>query len=110
MRRVYEKPEKTGGTRILIDRLWPRGVSKQKAKIDLWLKDVAPSDNLRKWFNHDDNKWETFRKKYFKELDKNKEAVETVKKEAAKNSVTLVFGAKNVNHNNAVALKEYLEK
>ena len=107
LKRIYEKASKNDGTRILVDRLWPRGVSKEEAKIDLWLKDIGPSDELRKWFNHEDSKWEEFRKKYFKELDLKKDLIEQIKKQ--KGTVTLLFGAKNVEHNNAVAIRQYLE-
>ena len=108
LKRVYEKPEKKDGTRILVDRLWPRGISKEEAKIDLWLKNIGPSNELRKWFNHEDNKWEEFRKKYFEELKDKKGLIEQIKKQEG--TVTLLFGAKNVEHNNAVAIKEYLGK
>ena len=108
LKRVYEKPEKKDGTRILVDRLWPRGISKEEAKIDLWLKNIGPSNELRKWFNHEDNKWEEFRKKYFEELKDKKDLIEQIKKQEG--TVTLLFGAKNVEHNNAVAIKEYLGK
>jgi uncharacterized protein YeaO (DUF488 family) len=108
LKRVYEAPSKDDGTRVLVDRLWPRGVSKNKAKIDLWLKDIGPSDMLRTWFNHEDVKWEEFRRKYFDELRSKNEFLEQIK--GQKGTVTLLFGAKNVEHNNAVALKEYLEK
>ncbi len=107
LKRVYEKASKDDGTRILVDRLWPRGISKEEAKIDLWLKDIGPSNELREWFNHEDEKWSDFRKKYFKELETKKDLIEEIKKH--KGTVTLVFGAKNVEHNNAVAIKEYLE-
>ena len=107
LKRIYEKPAKEDGTRILVDRLWPRGISKEEAKIDLWLKDIGPSNNLRKWFNHEDSKWEEFRKKYFEELKDKKELLEQIKKQ--KGTVTFLFGAKNIEHNNAVALKEYFE-
>ena len=107
LKRIYEKASKNDGTRILVDRLWPRGVSKEEAKIDLWLKDIGPSDELRKWFNHEDSKWEEFRKKYFKELDLKKDLIEQIKKQ--KGTVTLLFGVKNVEHNNAVAIRQYLE-
>lgn len=100
-------PEKSDGFRILVDRLWPRGITKEKAKIDLWLKDVAPSDKLRKWFGHDPKKWNEFKKRYFAELTNNP-AVEQLKKYIIKGNVTLLYSAKDENHNNAVALKEFL--
>ncbi|HSD64755.1 MAG TPA: DUF488 family protein [Ignavibacteriaceae bacterium] len=109
VKRAYDKYEKADGTRILVDRLWPRGVKKEKAKIDDWEKDVAPSDALRKWFDHDPQKWIEFKKKYFKELkDKKKLLIKMVDRN--KTNLTLVYAAKDNEHNNAVALKEYLEK
>jgi uncharacterized protein YeaO (DUF488 family) len=109
LKRAYEPPEKTDGARILVDRLWPRGVSKTSARIDLWLKDIAPSAALRKWFGHDPSKWSEFQKRYVRELARQPEAVAQLKQFAAKGVVTLVYGAKDQRHNNAVALKEYLE-
>jgi uncharacterized protein YeaO (DUF488 family) len=108
IKRVYEVPENSDGYRILVDRIWPRGLSKEKAGVDMWLKDAAPSSELRKWFGHDPGKWEVFKKRYFEELDNNPEAIEQIKKESKKHHVTLLFGAKNEEYNNAVALKEYL--
>jgi uncharacterized protein YeaO (DUF488 family) len=109
LKRAYEPPEKTDGARILVDRLWPRGVSKSSARIDLWPKDIAPSDALRKWFGHDPAKWSEFRKRYARELASQPQAVAQIKQVAEKGTVTLVYGAKDERHNNAVALKEYLE-
>jgi len=109
LKRAYEPPEKSDGLRILVDRLWPRGVSKTAARIDLWLKETAPSDALRKWFGHDPLKWSEFRKRYFRELEKRPEAVAQLMQHASKGVTTLVYGAKDERHNNAVALKEYLE-
>jgi uncharacterized protein YeaO (DUF488 family) len=98
--------------RILIDRLWPRGLSKDKVKIDLWLKDIAPSTSLRKWFSHDEKKWDECKKKYFKELEENNgESLHKILDKAVEGgSITLLYGAKNEKFNNAVALKEYLEQ
>jgi uncharacterized protein YeaO (DUF488 family) len=97
--------------RILIDRLWPRGLRKEEVKIDLWLKDIAPSSSLRKWFSHDEKKWDEFKKKYFKELEKNNESVNKVLDKAAEErSITLLYSTKNEKFNNAVVLKEYLEQ
>ena len=110
IKRVYDEPDESDGYRILIDRLWPRGLSKEKAKIDLWLKDIAPSDDLRKWFVHDPNKWFDFKKRYFEEIDNNKKVLELILKKAREGTVTLLYGAKNEKYNNAVALKEYIEK
>lgn len=107
LKRVYEKAEKDDGFRILIDRLWPRGLSKKKAKIDLWIKDVSPSNELRKWFNHDPAKWPEFQKRYRQELHSQKEAVKSLKRKIKEEgSVTLLFSASDENHNNAVALKK----
>ncbi len=109
IKRVYEKPEKSDGFRILVDRLWPRGLSKEKAKVDLWLKDIAPSDGLRKLFGHDPEKWAEFKLRYFKELMDKKEQVDLVV-EKARGGVTLLYGTKEEKYNNAHALKEYIEK
>lgn len=109
LKRAYESPEKADGARILVDRLWPRGVSKTSARIDLWLKEIAPSDGLRKWFGHDPAKWSEFRKRYVRELAKRSAAIAQLTEFANKGTVTLVYGAKDERHNNAVALKEYLE-
>ncbi|HVU85068.1 MAG TPA: DUF488 domain-containing protein [Puia sp.] len=108
IKRVYETPEKEDGQRILVDRLWPRGLTKEKAKIDLWLKDIAPSTELRKWFGHDPEKWKEFRKRYGAELKKNAESVSLLKDQMKKGPVTLVYGAKDEEHNDAFFLKEYL--
>ncbi len=111
--RIYNNPVKDNRNsfKILIDRLWPRGLSKDKAKIDLWLKDIAPSTSLRKWFSHDEKKWDEFKFRYFKELEENSnESINKVLDKAAKGSITLLYGSKNEKFNNAVALKEYLEQ
>jgi uncharacterized protein YeaO (DUF488 family) len=108
IKRVYEPPEKADGTRILIDRLWPRGLSQEKAAVALWLKDIAPSTQLRKWFKHDPSKWEDFKKRYLDELEENDELVGLLRQEIQKGAVTLVYGAKDEEHNDAVVLKEYL--
>ena len=108
IKRVYEKPSKEDGKRILVDRLWPRGLTREKANIDLWLKDIAPTTELRKWFDHDPEKWNEFRKRYRAELKKNSEQVEILKKQLKKSTVTLVYGAKDVEHNEALVLKNYL--
>ena len=107
IKRVYEKPEKGDGFRILVDRLWPRGLTKEKAALDLWLKEIAPSTELRKWFGHDPEKWDDFQKKYRKELKENKEVVSTLK-EHLKEPVSLLYGAKDEEHNEALVLKNYL--
>jgi uncharacterized protein YeaO (DUF488 family) len=95
--------------RILVDRLWPRGLSKEKAEVDLWLKDIGPSNNLRKWFGHDPQRWSEFKDKYFQELDDKKELVEVVANKAKEGDLVLLYGARDEEHNNAVALKEYIE-
>jgi uncharacterized protein YeaO (DUF488 family) len=94
IKRVYEQPDKEDGTRILVDRLWPRGLMKEKAKVDLWLKEVAPSTELRKWFGHDPDKWAEFQTRYRAELRKNGEQVSLLQREAEKGTVTLLYGAK----------------
>lgn len=106
IKRVYAEPSAEDGKRILIDRLWPRGLSKEKARVDLWLKDIAPSTELRKWFGHDPDKWGEFKKRYLQELQANSEAVQVLKDELSKGKVTLVYGAKDEEHNDAVVLQE----
>ena len=109
MKRIYEAPEKSDGFRVLVDRLWPRGVSKERAHLDLWLKDIAPSDALRKWFGHDPKRWAEFATKYRKELRRKKETVRQLKQlEAEHGTVTLLYSAHDEEHNQAVALREYL--
>lgn len=108
VKRIYEKYDKTDGKRILVDRLWPRGIKKEDAKIDLWLKEIAPSNELRKWYYHDPAKWDEFRKKYFIELNEKKELCEQLLNGGGK--ITLLFSSKELRINNAVALKEYLER
>jgi uncharacterized protein YeaO (DUF488 family) len=109
LKRAYEAAEPDDGYRILVDRIWPRGVSRVAAGIDLWLKEVAPSNELRKWFGHDPAKWSDFRDRYFRELKANPQAVTQLAAQVRKGKVTLVYGAKDADHNQAVALKEYLE-
>ena len=109
IKRVYDTPSKEDGYRILIDRLWARGLTKEKAKIDLWLKEIAPSNELRKWFNHDPEKWNSFRTKYGKELKEKQDLIEQIKKFEKENRViTLLYSAKDEKHNNAVVLESYL--
>ena len=110
LKRAYEPAERDDGFRVLVERLWPRGVSKQKAKLDLWLKDVAPSPALRKWFGHDPRKWNEFRKKYRAELKAHSDAVDLLKQKGRNARVTLVYGSKDREHNAAIALKEILEQ
>jgi len=106
IKRVYDKPAEEDGTRILVDRLWPRGLTKQKAKVDVWLKDIAPSTELRKWFAHDPEKWKEFIKKYKKELHENKEQAAVLKEYLRQGTVTLVYGARDELHNEALVIKE----
>jgi uncharacterized protein YeaO (DUF488 family) len=109
LKRAYEEPEKSDGFRILVERLWPRGVTKEKAEIDLWLKDIAPSAELRKWYGHDVEKWPEFKNRYQKELKDNKRLVEELRTRAKK-TITFVYAARDEEHNSAVVLKEYVEK
>ena len=106
IKRVYAQPDEGDGRRILVDRLWPRGLSKEKASVDLWLKDIAPSTALRKWFGHDPAKWEEFKERYLVELKANKEQTQLLKQELNKGTVTLVYGAKDEEHNDAVVIQE----
>lgn len=109
LKRAYEAPAKSDGQRVLVERLWPRGVTKAKAKLDLWLKDVAPSPALRKWFAHDPAKWARFEQRYRAELKGHKEAVALLRRKAKEGTVTLVYGARDEAHNGAVVLKRFLE-
>lgn len=106
IKRAYEKPDKDDGLRILVDRLWPRGLTKEKASIDLWLKDIAPSTELRKWFGHEPNKWDEFRKRYSEEVKKNNEASSLLSEKLKQGEVTLVYGSRDKEHNEALVLKE----
>jgi uncharacterized protein YeaO (DUF488 family) len=110
LKRAYEPAAKTDGERILVERLWPRGVSKDRAKIDLWLKDAAPSTELRKWFGHDPEKWQQFRRRYVAELKEKVDVIKMLKQKAKKGRVTFVYAAHDEEHNGALALKEFLEK
>ncbi len=108
VKRVYEKPAGDDGYRVLVDRLWPRGVSKEAAKIDLWLKKIAPTSELRKWFGHDVRKWDQFKSHYFLQLDEHPDVITELLAKAKKGRLTLLFAAKETKHNNAMALKTYL--
>jgi uncharacterized protein YeaO (DUF488 family) len=110
LKRVYEEPEKLDGTRILVDRLWPRGLTKEKAHVDLWLKEVAPSTELRKWFAHDPTRWLEFKTRYLAELKHNSEQVEILKQAIVKGPTTLLYGAKDQQHNEAVVLQNLLSR
>jgi uncharacterized protein YeaO (DUF488 family) len=109
-KRVYENPAKADGFRILVDRLWPRGLTKEKAGVDLWMKEIAPSDELRKWFHHGENNWSEFVKRYKAELAKKKELLSELKKvEKEHGAVTLLFGSKDEKQNQAVVLADILQ-
>ncbi|WP_333582224.1 DUF488 domain-containing protein [Methanoculleus bourgensis] len=110
IKRVYEEPSEDDGLRILVDRLWPRGLSKAKAKVDRWEKDLAPTTELRRWFGHDPAKWEEFLQRYRAELEGKEEALARLRREANDGTVTLLYAAKDEEHNNAVALKRYIEE
>ena len=107
-KRVYNPVEKDDGTRLLVDRVWPRGMTKERVKADLWLKDVAPGTDLRKWFNHDRSRWEKFKSRYFSELDEKPQMIKQILELAKNGRVTLLFSAHDDECNQAVALKEYL--
>ncbi len=109
LKRAYDRPTRNDGFRVLVDRVWPRGVTKEQLKMDMWLKNIAPSTQLRKWFGHDPEKWKEFRKRYFKELDSHPEEIRLLREKMQSGEVTLVFGAKEERFNNAEAIKEYLE-
>ncbi|MDE1816647.1 MAG: DUF488 domain-containing protein [Thaumarchaeota archaeon] len=110
IKRAYDKPSKEDGYRILVDRLWPRGVSKDEAKIDLWLKEISPSNELREWFSHDPKKWEGFKSKYRDELKEKAELIKELKKiEKEKKTITLLYSAKDEQHNNVIVLSEILK-
>jgi uncharacterized protein YeaO (DUF488 family) len=108
-KRAYRAARQSDGSRILVDRLWPRGMSKDRLRLADWLNDIAPSDDLRRWFGHDPARWESFCERYATELDGNADLVAALRDRAAAGQVTLIFAAKDEAHNNAVALKRYLE-
>jgi uncharacterized protein YeaO (DUF488 family) len=110
IKRVYDEAKKEDGKRILVDRLWPRGLTKTRAKVDLWLKEIAPSVALRKWFGHERSKWGEFKRRYSAELERNKDQLSLLKREVSASKVTLVYGAKDREHNGAVVLKDFLER
>lgn len=109
LKRAYEPPADTDGMRILVDRLWPRGLSKAEAKIDFWAKEVAPSNELRRWYQHEPEKWPEFRHKYIAELQSNPEPVQELIAKIGNGNATLLFGSKEVRLNNAAVLKDYLK-
>ena len=110
VKRVYEKPSRNDGERILVDRLWPRGLTKERAAITLWLKDAAPSNELRKWFAHDPAKWKPFQTRYRKELGEKEDALKLLKRKSKEHTVTLLYGAHDERHNEALVLKKTIEK
>jgi uncharacterized protein YeaO (DUF488 family) len=109
LKRAYDQVSRTDGRRFLVERLWPRGLSKMKLRVNAWLKEVGPSTGLRKWFSHDPAKWPRFRTRYFRELDARPEAWRPIVSAARRGTVTLVYSSHDTEHNNAVALQEYLK-
>jgi uncharacterized protein YeaO (DUF488 family) len=109
LKRVYEKPSRRDGLRVLVERLWPRGLTKQAAAVDLWLKEIAPSTELRQWFGHDPERWREFQARYRKELRTHDEALKLLRHKSRQGAVTLVYGARDQEHNAAVVLKRYLD-
>lgn len=108
-KRIYENPANEDGYRVLVDQLWPRGLRKEDARIDRWVKEIAPTTELRKWYNHDPEKWTEFRRRYFEELDRRPETVSELVEIAKKRKITFLFSSKETKLNNATALKEYIE-
>ncbi len=108
IKRVYEPAEAGDGARVLVDRVWPRGVTKQAAALTLWLKDIAPSTELRKWFGHEPERWDEFRRRYHAELEQDQDALAELRELRGKGRVTLLYGAHDTEHNQAVALRDYL--
>jgi uncharacterized protein YeaO (DUF488 family) len=110
VKRIYEDAARSDGCRILVDRIWPRGLTREAAKLDAWIKEMAPSAELRRWFGHEPSKWASFKRKYFRELDQQDDVLDQLLESCSGGTFTLLFAAKDSEHNNAVALKEYLEK
>ena len=110
VKRIYDPFDEADGYRILVDRLWPRGIKKEAARIDVWMREISPSDALRKEFRHEPDTWDEFRRRYFQELDGKREAVEEMERIARQRTVTLLYSARNTEMNNAIALKEYLDR
>lgn len=108
-KRIYEPPARGDGRRILVDRLWPRGLSKTAARIDYWAKAIAPSTRLRRWYGHDPAKWKEFRRRYFAELDANPQGLAELRRHLGRGTVTLLFSSREERLNNAMALREYLK-
>jgi uncharacterized protein YeaO (DUF488 family) len=110
LKRAYEEPSPDDGLRVLVERLWPRGLTKERAAVDLWIKDVAPSPELRRWYSHDLTRWDEFQKRYRAELGRNAEAVEQLRQKCRGATVTFVYAAKDEEHNSALLLKQYLDE
>jgi uncharacterized protein YeaO (DUF488 family) len=110
IKRVYDEPKRDDGTRILVDRLWPRGLSKGDAKVDIWLKDIAPTTELRTWFGHDPDKWDEFHERYRRELERNEDGVARLRDAVDKGPVTILYAAKDEHHNNAVVIRELVRR
>ncbi|MFN8006745.1 MAG: DUF488 family protein [Terriglobia bacterium] len=110
LKRAYEMPSQADGERILVERLWPRGLSKERANIDLWLNEVAPSPKLRQWFGHDPIRWSAFRRRYEAELRSGEDQIKLLKRKANAGAITLIYSARDEEHNSAVVLKHFLEK
>lgn len=110
IKRVYEQPNDGDGTRVLVDRLWPRGLTKEKARVEVWFKEIAPSTELRKWFGHDPEKWKRFRGRYETELRHNRDLIKMLKSKAREGTITLLYGARDEKHNEALVLKQFLER
>jgi uncharacterized protein YeaO (DUF488 family) len=108
LKRAYDPPSDKDGVRILVDRLWPRGLTKEKAAIDVWMKDIAPSPELRKWYSHEDSKWDEFWKRYREELDANGGCVRKLQDKAAEGDISLIYSTRDPDHNSAAVLREYL--
>jgi len=109
LKRVYEKPTPSDGYRVLVDRLWPRGISKDTARLDQWIKEAAPSDDLRRWFHEDSSRWSEFRKRYLSELKVHRAELQQLAQQSKRKHITLVYSASDEQHNNAVVVKQYLE-
>jgi uncharacterized protein YeaO (DUF488 family) len=110
IKRIYDPPSDEDGYRVLVDQLWPRGLKKEEAQVDRWVKEIAPTTELRKWYNHDPDKWPEFKRRYFAELDEHTEFINEFTKTIKERNVTFLFSSKELKLNNAVALKEYIEK
>jgi uncharacterized protein YeaO (DUF488 family) len=110
VKRVYEPVEKTDGARFLVDHLWPRGMKKEAVHVERWIKSASPSNELRSWFGHEPAKWKEFQRRYFAELNEQPETWEPLLEAAREKDITLVYGARDTEHNNAVALKTFLER